>query len=71
MINLAYIAGEGIDYIWDDSEVHAVVKLIKNGAMIPDLIEETDRDVIEILILLDDLVNQKRIKRKPMIRLLR
>lgn len=68
---MAFIAGDTLEYKWEYSERMAMVKLITNGAMLPDLMEEFKRPLIEILILIDDLHKSGEIPKKYFLKLLR
>ncbi len=57
-----FIAGLTLNYGWSNIEKAMVIKMIKNGATISDVIKEFDRNPIEVMILLDDLDKKKLIK---------
>ena len=57
-----FIAGLTLNYEWTNIEKAMVIKMIKNGATISDVIKEFNRNPIEVMILLDDLDKKKLIK---------
>lgn len=57
-----FIAGLTLNYGWSNIEKAMVIKMVKNGATISDVIKEFNRNPIEVMILLDDLDKKKLIK---------
>lgn len=57
-----YIAGESLDYTWTESEKAAFIKLVKNGATVRQLAKEFNRNIIEVYILLNDLIERRTVR---------
>ena len=57
-----YIAGLNLNYGWSNIEKAMTIKMLKNGANIKDVTREFNREPIEIMILVDDLLKSKTIK---------
>lgn len=57
-----FIAGLKLNFGWSNMEKAIAIKLIKNGANIKDVSKELDRNPIEVIILVDDLLRSKSIK---------
>ena len=55
------VVGEHLNYFWTENDVEAITKLVKDGLNLNQLQELLDRDVIEILVLLDTLANSNAI----------
>lgn len=57
-----FIAGLTLNYEWTNIEKAMVIKMIKNGANIRDVSKEFNRNILEIMILVDDLLKKKLVK---------
>lgn len=55
------IAGMNLNYDWDDVDVVAIVSLINKGENILEIQKLTNRDMMEVMILIDSLMKENRI----------
>ena len=66
---IRHIAGINLDFGWSDLEVSMVIKLYGHNATLKELQTELNRPIAEILVLLDDLIKTKRIKKSAILTL--
>jgi len=57
-----FIAGLTLNYDWSNEEIYIAEKMLKNCATIYHLAKELQREILEIMILVDDLIKQGRIE---------
>ncbi len=55
------IVGNDLDWTFEDTDIEAAVKLIHIGATLRELEEFLERDIIEIIVLVDELIKQRRV----------
>lgn len=58
------ITGEYLNYMWDEDDVEAIIHLVNTGHTETQIAELTDRKMLELYVLLDDLLRQRKIPRK-------
>lgn len=57
-----FIAGLKLDYGWSNMERTTTIKMLNNGANVKDVAEEFNRELMEVMILVDDLLRKKLVK---------
>ena len=57
-----FVSGMTLDFAWSLEEVYIAQKMILNGATIKHLAKEFNRDILEVMILVDDLLKMDRIQ---------
>ncbi|PKL00049.1 MAG: hypothetical protein CVV56_08010 [Tenericutes bacterium HGW-Tenericutes-1] len=57
-----FVAGLTLDYGWSEEEKYIAEKMLKNGATISQLAKEFQRQILEVMILVDDLIKKGSIE---------
>lgn len=58
----AFVSGLTLNFEWTEEELHISKKFLNNGANIYQLSKELDREILEVMILVDDLIKRGSIE---------
>lgn len=58
------IVGDELDYMWSEETLEAVKRVVAMGYNLEEIAEMTERDVIEVVVLLDHLIKKRELPEK-------